>query len=140
MGRQIIEDHVYLLVGVGGDHLIHEREEFLGAPTRKAATQDFAAGGVQRREQVCGPMTGVVMGALFGLRERHGQQRLCPIEGLDLRLLVDRQHHGVNRRVEVEPDHIDHLLLEVRIGGELKCALPMRLKIVLSPQCGHKVV
>ena len=140
MCGQIVQDNVDLLTVLGGDHLIHELEKFLGATTSKASAHDFAGGGVQRREQIRGSVAGVVMGPLFGLAECHRQQWLCPIQGLDLRLLVDRQHHGVHRRVEVEPDHIDHLLLEVRIGGELERPLTMRLKAVLSPQRGHEVV
>jgi hypothetical protein len=45
-----------------------------------------------------------------------GYQRLGAIQRLDPRLLVDRQHHGVHRGVEVEPDHIEHLLLDTRVG------------------------
>ena len=140
MCGQVVEDHVDLSTAMGRDHLIHEREEFLSAAASAASTHDFTGGGVQRREEVCGPMTGVVMGTLFDLGERHRQQGLCPIKGLDLGLFIDREHHGVHRRVEVQPDHIDHLLLEVGISGELERPLTMRGKIMLSPQRSHEVV
>lgn len=58
--------------------------EFLGAPARTAATHDFAGGGVQR---------GCVRSSAW----------TCVF-------IIDREHHGVHRRIEVEPDHIDHLL------------------------------
>jgi hypothetical protein len=47
----------------------------------------------------------------FGTRR---QPRLGAVERLGLRLLVDRQHHGVLRRVYVKPDHGMQL---VREGG-----------------------
>jgi hypothetical protein len=46
---------VDLSVVVGGDYLIHELEEFLGASALKAVIQHFAGGDIQHREQVRGP-------------------------------------------------------------------------------------
>ena len=46
------------------------------------------------------------------------QARLGAIERLDLRLLIDRQHHGMGRRVDIEPDHVADLGGEVRVAAE----------------------
>lgn len=62
MCGQVVEGYVDRLAVLGGDHLIHELEKSLGATTSKASAYDFAGGGVQRREQVCGFVAGVVMG------------------------------------------------------------------------------
>jgi hypothetical protein len=75
MCGQVVEEDVGLSAIVGGDNLIHELEEFIGAAARKAVTHDFAGGGVQRRGEIHGPMTDVVMGALLSLRRRHWPQR-----------------------------------------------------------------
>ena len=48
----------------------------------------------------------VVVGHGSGPTLLHGQARLGAVERLDLGLLVDRQHDGVLRRVEIQPDHV----------------------------------
>jgi hypothetical protein len=63
MGGQVVEDDVDFSTIMGGDHLIHKLEKFRGATASKTAAHDFAGGGVQRREEVRSPMTGVVMSA-----------------------------------------------------------------------------
>src|SRR3954452_1991114 len=49
---------------------------------------DFATGDIQGREQRGGAVALVIIGAPLDLARPHGQNRLCPIEGLDLTLLV----------------------------------------------------
>ena len=49
------------------------------------------------------------------------QARLGTIEGLNLALLVDRQHNGVGRRVNIEPDDVAQLGDEVRSFESLNC-------------------
>ena len=50
----------------------------------------------------CGPASLVVVRPTLDLPGPQGQQRMGPVEGLDLRLLVDREHQRVVGRVEVE--------------------------------------
>jgi hypothetical protein len=38
--------------------------------------------------------------------------RLSTVERLNLALLVDRQHHGMRRRIDIEADNIANLLGE----------------------------
>ena len=52
----------------------------------------------------------------FGASWRQRQDRVQPIEGLNRRLLVDAEHHGVLRRIEVQADHIRGFRLEFGIG------------------------
>ena len=68
-------------------------------------------------------MPDVVVGDSFDIAKPHGQDRLGAIQRLNLALLIDRQHHGVVGRVEVETDHIAHLFDEEWIGGELELLL-----------------
>ena len=63
----------------------------------------------------------------------HRQAGLCAVERLDLALLVDREHDGVRRRVEIEPDHVAQLLDEPRIVRELELPDPVRLQAVGAP-------
>ena len=45
----------------------------------------------------------VIVGHGAGAAFLHGQSRLGAIQRLDLALLVDRQDHGMGRRVDVSP-------------------------------------
>ena len=73
-------------------------------------------------------MPDVVVGDSFDIAESHGQDRLGAIQRLNLRLLIDRQDHGVVGRVQVETDHIAHLFDEEWIGGELETLAAVRLQ------------
>ena len=61
------------------------------------------------------------------------QSRLGAVERLDLRFLVDRQNHGMRRRVHIEPDNVFDLLGEGGIVGPLERADAMRLEVVRLP-------
>ena len=61
------------------------------------------------------------------------QPRLGAVERLDLGLLIDTEHHGAVRRVEVEPDDIGDLLLEHRIVRDLEALRDMRLEASFCP-------
>jgi hypothetical protein len=55
------------------------------------------------------------------------------LQRLDLGLLVHTQHDRVGGRLQVEPDHVADLGLQLRVGGELeRLGLP-RLEVVLGP-------
>src|SRR5262249_59057671 len=56
------------------------------------------------------------------------QTGLGAVERLDLRFLVDREHHGMGWRMHVETDDIFHLLGESRVAGALEGAQAMRLQ------------
>src|SRR4051812_47034662 len=68
----------------------------------------------------------------------HGQAGLGAVEGLDLRLLVDRKHDGVSGRVDIEPDNIAQFVDELRVSGELELLDPMRLKTMRAPDPLHR--
>ena len=66
------------------------------------------------------------------------QPRLRAVERLDLALLVDRQHHRVGRRIEVEADDIGHLLGKPWIARALEAAYPVWLELVGIPDPLHR--
>jgi len=53
-------------------------------------------------------------------------------------LFIDRQHHGVGWRIDIEPDDLVQLCGELRIVGQLELARPMRLQAVLAPDALHR--
>ncbi len=103
-----------------------------------AAAEHGAVEDVERREQGRGAMALVVMGhgsAFAGLERQAG---LGAVEGLDLRLLVDRQHDGMGRRVHVEADDVLDLVGEGGIIGALEGPDAVRLEAVSLPDPLHR--
>jgi hypothetical protein len=43
---------------------------------------------------------------------------------LNLRLLIDAEHHRLLRRMQVQPDYVADPALQLRIGAELERLLP----------------
>ena len=75
--------------------LAQEGDEILGAMPSLAPREDFARRDVQRGEEIERAMAEVVVGPPFGLAEVHRQDRLRALQRLDLRLLVDGEHHRI---------------------------------------------
>jgi len=61
-------------------------------------------------------MADVVVTATLGSGGHHGQDRLEPVERLDLGLLIHAENDGTLWGIEVETDHVAHLLDEQRVG------------------------
>jgi len=51
---------------------------------------------VQGGKQCGGAVADVVVGDALDVAQTHGQQRLGAIEGLDLRFLVNAEHHSLS--------------------------------------------
>ena len=54
-------------------------------------------------------------------------------------LFIDRQHHGVGWRINIEPDDLVQFCGELRIVGQLELARPMRLQAMLAPNAGTEL-
>lgn len=78
------------------------------------AVQDIAGG-----EQRGGAVALMVVGHRSRSPGLDRQTRLRPVQRLNLALLVDRQHHGMGRRRDVETDDVGPFLGEARILGDL---------------------
>src|SRR3954464_2333684 len=101
---------------------IEEADELLMAVALHAAPEDGAVEDVKGGEQGGGAVALVIMGHGAGAALLQRQAGLSAVKRLDLALLVDRQHHRMSRRVDVEPDNVTQLWHEVGVGGELKAA------------------
>ena len=53
-------------------------------------------------------------------------------------LLIDRQHHGVGRRSDIETDHVSELGGELRVARPLEGAHAVRLQLVCFPDALHR--
>jgi hypothetical protein len=103
---------------------VQEADEFLVPITLHAAPDDLAVEHIEGGKQGGGAVAVVdAMGAA---------------EHLDLRFLLDREHDGMRRRIEIKPDDVAQLGGELRIGGQLELAHPMRLQTVGAPDALHR--
>ena len=117
---------------------VEEADEFLVAVALHALPDHGAVEHVERGEQGGGAVALVVMGHGRQPALLHRQPRLGPIQRLDLGLLVDREHDGMRRRVDVQPDDGAQLLGKARVVGELEALHPMRLQPVRAPDPLHR--
>src|SRR6266705_2443908 len=92
---------------------LHKVQKLLMPMSRQAATDDGALQDIERGEQRRRAVTDVVVSLTSRESGAHGQRGLRTVESLDLTLLVNAQHQGLVRRVQVQPDHIAQLPHEV---------------------------
>ena len=130
----IVEDHVNKF---SGRHLrldsIQEADELLVTMALHTSANDLAFEHVESSEQRRCSMALVVMGHRTGAAFLHRQAGLGAVEGLDLRLLIDRKDDGMGGRVDIEPDNIAQLVDELRVVGELELLDPVRLQTMRAP-------
>src|SRR6267142_5599402 len=89
----VVDDQVQLALGWGfAVDLVEEADELLMAMAAHALADDLALQDVERGKQRRRAVALVVMGHRPAPTALHRQPRLGPVERLDLRLLVDRQH------------------------------------------------
>jgi hypothetical protein len=79
----------------------------------------------------------VVVRASLKLAEVHRQDRLRPLQRLDLRFLVDREDHGIRRRRHVQSHDFPNLLHELWIERDLEALGTMRLQPERAPDAAH---
>ena len=88
---------------------------------------------VQGGEQRGRAVAYVVVGHRPGLAGFKRQAGLGPVQRLDLSFLVDGQHHGTLRRVDVQADDIAQLAGQIGVSGQLKGPDALRLELVVGP-------
>ena len=82
---------------------------------RHTLANNLAFQDIERGKQHCRAIALVIMRHRPRTTLLHWQAGLCAIKSLDLAFLVNTQHQGVFRRVEVKTDDIFQLLNEMRI-------------------------
>jgi hypothetical protein len=112
---------------------VEKLAELHGTMAAMTTANDRARLDVQGREERRRAMAHGVVSAAFHLARAHGQQRRRAIQGLDLRLLLGPHHQGAVRRIQVEADHIAHLLHAERVLRALEGFRPMWLQAEGAP-------
>jgi hypothetical protein len=107
-----------------------EEAQVLLVPVARLAMGEHLAGGhVQGGKQSGGAVADVVVGGAFHIAQAQGQQRLGPVQGLDLRLLVNAKHHRPVGRTQVQADDVADLLHKEKIRRQLVAVrLPRSVK------------
>ena len=97
------------------------------------SANDLAFEHVESSEQRRCAVALVVVGHRAGSALLHRQAGLGAVEGLDLRLFVDREDDGMGGRIDIKPDNIAQLVDELRVVGELELLDPVRLETMRAP-------
>ena len=119
---------------------LQEGQELLVRVPAEASFGDLAGGHFQSREQTRGAVPDVVVRHSGGEAWADRQDRLCSIQRLNLRFLINAKHQGLFRRIQIEPDDVSHLAIKVRVRAELEGFYPMRLESMLLPDPVHRHV
>lgn len=138
-----IEDqmNLYILRDIRID-MLQEVEVVLMAVSLLALGEDIARSDIERSKKRQGPVADIVMSYSHNITQSHGQNRLRPVQGLNLTFFVDTEDQGVLRRGQVQPDDIPDLLYEKGIEEDFEMPLSMRLQAKglpdpLDGRCRH---
>jgi hypothetical protein len=119
--RGIVDDNMDLQVGGHGlVDLDQELFELDSSMLRRELVEDLTGDQVHGRVQVDRAVALVVVALPLGHPRQQRQDRLGPVERLDLGFLVDTKDRGMIGRVHVQPDQVSNLVDEQRIGGQLE--------------------
>jgi hypothetical protein len=119
---------------------LRKAEELLMAVPGGAGVGDPAGGHLQGGEQRGGAVPDVVEGLSLRLPRGYRQRRGGAFEGLQLRFLVHAEHHRALGRMQIEPDDVADLALQLGIGGELERLRPPGLHAEAVPDPGDRGV
>lgn len=141
VGREVVGDHMDLFAArLMGDDVGQKGDEFGRRMSCGGLAEDFAGlgieGGVQRQRAVTEVLEPMTLRPTGGKRQ-HG---ILAIQRLDRRLFIDAEHYGVLRWIEVQPDNVGRLVLEIRIVGRDVTFKPMRLDAVFGPDARDRHV
>lgn len=131
----IVVDH-QMNIELGWDAFLYMPEKaqvFLMSVAGLALGDDVAVGDVQSRKECCRAMPLVVVSDSLDVPQTHRQHGLSALQGLDLALLVDTQHHGVFGWAQVEADDVTHFFNKKRVRRELELSLAVRLQTKSLP-------
>ena len=103
--------------------LVQEVPEVDGPVLGGQLAHHLAGGGVQRGEQSMVPCRIVVVAAPLRCPGNHWQHRRGPLQRLDLRLLVYREHRRIRRRRQVQLYYVPDLSISSGSGEILKSSI-----------------
>ena len=116
VGRQVVGDDVNLSsLRLRRDDVAEEFDERGAGVSGHGLTEHFAGLRVERGQQRERAMPVGIRSRAARLARATAAARVRAVERLNRRFLIDRKHRRVIRRIDVQPDHVRRLRLEVRI-------------------------
>ena len=129
VGREVVGDDVDLFATrLIDDNVGEEGDELGGSVARSRLAQDLPALGIERRVERERAMPEVLKTVPLSPTRGERQDRIEPIQRLDRRFLIDAEHRGVLRRMQVKGDDVGGLLLKVRIVRDHVAIEPVGLE------------
>ena len=125
VGAIVVADQMQLKSRITLGERFQEGDEFDVGVALEAPSMDLAAGHLQRGEQAGGAVARVVVSHTRGQSGPHRQRRLRAIKRLNLGLFIHAQHQGPLRWVQIEPDDIGQLAVELGVAAELEALDPV---------------
>ncbi len=92
--------------------------------------------GVQESQELL--LAAFRLGLGGGLSRLQGRAGLGALQGLDLPLLIQGQHQGMRRQIQIQADHVPGHAREVGVRGNLELAAAMRGPAHASVRCGAR--
>jgi hypothetical protein len=139
MGGVVVEDDVDRLVGRNTAlNSVEKADEFDMAVALHAAADNGAVEYAEGSEQGSGAVPLIVVRHSLTAPRLDRQAGLGAIQRLDLAFFIDRQYHGVGRRIDIEPDDIAELVGKAGIARALEGAQPVRLQFVRVPDALYR--
>jgi hypothetical protein len=133
-GPIIIHDQVQVQLGRGlSVDLLEKANKLLMPLLRHAVPDDRTIEGTMNREQRSGAVTPVIVRHGAAVAGAQGITRSGPVEGLNLALLIHKQHQRLIGRVQLKTDDIVELFYEPRVAVHLERRDAMRPEAVLVP-------
>jgi hypothetical protein len=134
VGREIVQDDMDLLSRrAQRNDLLEKGYEVLSGVARGGLFMNTAGGGIQRRRQRERYVPLVFKPMAFDAAGGKRQNRIEPIMCLNRRLLINTEHGGMLRWVQMQPDNVGGFSLEVRVIACHKPIQPMRLQPSFFP-------
>ena len=119
---------------------IEKTDEFAVTVALHPAADHGAVEHAERGEQGRGAVPLIVTRHRLTAARLDRQSGLGAVERLDLALFVDRQHHGMGRRIDIKPDNVRRLGGKARVTRALESAQPVRLQFVRPPDVLHRAL
>jgi len=139
VGGIVVEHRVDRLVGrdLALDS-VEEADEFDMAVALHAAADHRSVQHAEHGEQGGGAVALVIVCHGLAAPGLDRQSRLGAVERLDLPFFVEREPHGMCRRIEIEADDVGELGLKAGIARPLEGPQPVRLQFVRPPDALHR--
>ena len=134
VGREIVDDDVNLPARGCVATTPQEGDEVRARVPRDGLADHFAGLRIERGVERQRAVAEVFKAVTFGAAGRQRQHRVEPVERLNRRLFVDGKDDRVLRRIQIQPDHVRRLLLEIRIVRPHVAFEPMRLQAGAAPR------